>query len=74
VARGPTGHPDFYAQAINTCEKVRFRPELALTRLDLAELLLAHYPDEHETALEHLVLSMSEFSRHAHAAGPGACD
>ena len=35
---------------------------LALTRLDLAELLPAHDPDEHEAALEHLVLSMSEFS------------
>jgi DNA-binding NarL/FixJ family response regulator len=41
---------------------VRFRPELALTRLHLAELLLAHYPDEQNEALEHLAFSMSEFS------------
>jgi hypothetical protein len=30
----------YYEQAIEICEKVRFRPELALTRLELAELLL----------------------------------
>jgi len=30
----------YYAQAIEICAKVRFRPELALTRLELAELLL----------------------------------
>jgi DNA-binding CsgD family transcriptional regulator len=57
----PAHARDFYAQAIATCEKVRFRPELALTRLDLAELLLAHYPDEHKEALEHLAFSMNEF-------------
>jgi transcriptional regulator with XRE-family HTH domain len=37
----PAQARDFYAQAIGICEKVRFRPELALTHLDLAELLLA---------------------------------
>jgi len=30
----------YYEQAIEICTKVRFRPELALTRLELAELLL----------------------------------
>ena len=30
------------------------RPEIALTRFQLAELLLAHYPDEKKDALEHL--------------------
>jgi DNA-binding CsgD family transcriptional regulator len=58
----PAPARDFYAQAIGICEKVRFRPELALTRLDLAELLLAHYPDERKEALEHLAFSISEFS------------
>ena len=53
---------DFYAESISICEKVRFRPELALTRLDLAELLLAHYPDERNEALEHLAFSTTEFS------------
>src|SRR5207248_9208415 len=58
----PAQARDFYALAIGICEKVRFRPVLALTRLDLAELLLAHYPDEHNEALEHLAFSMIEFS------------
>ena len=30
--------------AIRTCTTSHFRPELALARLDLAKLLLAHYP------------------------------
>ena len=34
----------FYNQALEVCEKIRFRPEIALTRLDLAELMLEHYP------------------------------
>jgi DNA-binding CsgD family transcriptional regulator len=58
----PAQARDFYAQAIGICQKVRFRPELALTHLDLAELLLTHYPDEQKEALEHLQFSMSEFS------------
>jgi len=39
------GKPDearaFYDQALEVCAKIRFRPEIALTRLQLAELLLA---------------------------------
>lgn len=31
---------EYYRQAIEVCTRVRFRPELALTRLQLAELLL----------------------------------
>ncbi|HLF09172.1 MAG TPA: protein kinase [Dehalococcoidia bacterium] len=38
------GHPrharDYYREAIEACAKLRFRPEIALTRLQLAELLL----------------------------------
>ena len=30
----------YYRRAIDACEKIHFRPELALTRLELAELLL----------------------------------
>ena len=52
---------DYYHRAIEVCEKVRFRPELALTRLSLAELLLDHYPDEHDTAMEHLDFAIAEF-------------
>ena len=52
---------DYYAQALEVCERVRFRPEIALTRLHLAELLLDHYPDERTEALEHLDFAISEF-------------
>ena len=40
---------------------MRFRPELALTRLQLAELLLQHYADEKPEALVHLDFAISEF-------------
>jgi len=50
----------YYEQAIELCENVRFRPELALTRLGLAELLLDHYPDERAAAIEHLDFAIGE--------------
>ena len=40
---------------------MRFRPELALTRLHLAELLLEHYSKERAEALEHLDFAISGF-------------
>ena len=40
---------------------MRFRPEIALTRLQLAELLLDHYPEERAEALEHLDFAIGEF-------------
>ncbi len=40
---------------------MQFRPENALTRFQLAELLLEHYPEEREGALEHLEFAISEF-------------
>jgi tetratricopeptide (TPR) repeat protein/tRNA A-37 threonylcarbamoyl transferase component Bud32 len=51
-----------YKEAIKVCIKMRIRPELALTRLQLAELLLEHYPKEMAAALEHLDFAISEFS------------
>jgi hypothetical protein len=51
----------YYNQALEVCEKVRFRPEIALTRLSLAELLLEHYPDERAPAIEHLDFAIGEF-------------
>ena len=51
----------YYHQAIEVCTKVRFRPELALSRLELAELLLSHYPDERAAAGEHLGFAIAEF-------------
>ena len=40
--------------------RLRFRPEIALIRLELAELLLAHYPDEKPKAREHLNFAVGE--------------
>ena len=50
-----------YQEAIKVCTEMRFRPELALTRLQLAELLLEHYPDEKSDALEYLDFAINEF-------------
>jgi len=59
------GRPDearkHYQKAIKDCTEMNFRPELALTRLQLAELLLEHYPDEKRAALEHLDFAIKEF-------------
>jgi tetratricopeptide (TPR) repeat protein len=52
----------YYQEAIKVCTDMRFRPELALTRLQLAELLLEHYPDEKKEALEHLDFAIKEFT------------
>jgi tetratricopeptide (TPR) repeat protein/ribosomal protein L40E len=51
----------YYRQAINVCTEMKFRPELALSRLQLAELLLEHYPAEKKEALEHLDFAIKEF-------------
>ena len=50
-----------YHQGLEACAKIGFRPEIALTRLQLAELLLEHYPDERSEAMEHLDFAISEF-------------
>jgi len=50
-----------YMEAIKVCTEMRFRPELALSRLQLAELLLEHYPKEKKEALEHLDFAIKEF-------------
>ena len=50
-----------YSRAIKVATDMRFRPELALTRLQLAELLLEHYPKERAEALEHLDFAIKEF-------------
>jgi tetratricopeptide (TPR) repeat protein len=51
----------YYDEALKVTSEMRFRPELALTRLQLAELLLEHYPDEKADALEHLDFAIKEF-------------
>ena len=59
------GRPDeamaYYQRALDACAKLRFRPDTALTRLQLAELLLEHYPDERDAAIEHLDFAIAEF-------------
>jgi ATP/maltotriose-dependent transcriptional regulator MalT len=44
----------YYAQALESAGKIRFRPELALTHPRLAELLLEEGDDPRSEALEHL--------------------
>jgi tetratricopeptide (TPR) repeat protein len=51
----------YYQEAIKVCTEMPFRPELALTRLQFAELLLEHYPKEKSEALEHLDFAINEF-------------
>jgi tetratricopeptide (TPR) repeat protein len=48
-------------QAIDLCGRIRFKPEVALSRLQLAELLLDHYPSERAEAIEHLDFAIAEF-------------
>jgi tetratricopeptide (TPR) repeat protein len=59
------GRPDearaYYGQAMELATKLRFRPEIALIRLQLAELLLDHYPAERPAAMEHLDFAVTEF-------------
>jgi len=50
-----------YQDALKVATEMRFRPEVALTRLQVAELLLEHYPDEKSEALEHLDFAINEF-------------
>ena len=50
-----------YDAALRDAERIRFRPEVALVRLGLAKLLLDHYPDERDVALDHLAFAIDEF-------------
>ena len=50
-----------YVRALDGLGKMGFRPEVALTRLHLAELLLDHFPDKHAEAIEHLDFAINEF-------------
>jgi DNA-binding CsgD family transcriptional regulator/tetratricopeptide (TPR) repeat protein len=49
-----------FETAIEFCERIQYRPELALTRLDLASLLSAHYPRESTAAVAQLELAIPE--------------
>jgi class 3 adenylate cyclase len=50
----------YYEEAMDMATRLRFRPEIALTRLELAELFLEHYPDEKAEAREHLGFAINE--------------
>ena len=49
-----------YDKALELMGKIRFRPEVALAHLELAELLLDHYPDERTEAPEQLDFAITE--------------
>ena len=51
----------YYDEALKVATDMKFRPEIALTRLNLAELLLQHYPKEKAAALKHLDFAIKEF-------------
>ncbi|MCK4722621.1 MAG: tetratricopeptide repeat protein, partial [Dehalococcoidia bacterium] len=51
----------YYDEALKIATEMKFRPEIALTRLQLAELLLEHYPKEKAAALKHLDFAIKEF-------------
>ncbi|MEW6187093.1 MAG: tetratricopeptide repeat protein [Thermodesulfobacteriota bacterium] len=50
---------EHYQEAIRVCTGMRFRPELALSRLQLAELLREHYPQEKSEAIAHLDIAIA---------------
>ena len=51
----------YYEEALDMATRLRFRPEIALTRRGFAELLLEHYPDEKAEALGHFDFAIGEF-------------
>jgi class 3 adenylate cyclase len=50
-----------FTTALDVAQRIGARGEIALTRLQLAELLLEHYADERVDALEHLDFAIAEF-------------
>jgi DNA-binding CsgD family transcriptional regulator/tetratricopeptide (TPR) repeat protein len=56
----PAEARSFYEQALEVCARVGFRPEIALTHLELAELLLRWYPEEGSRADDHLGVAIEE--------------
>ena len=58
------GQPDeareLFQQALQLSEGIRDRPMIAVARLNLADLLLDHFPNERAEALEHLDFAITE--------------
>jgi DNA-binding CsgD family transcriptional regulator len=50
----------YYAQALGAAGRIRFRPELALTRLSLAQLLIDH--NNNVEAVDHLDVALPELT------------
>jgi hypothetical protein len=50
----------YYEEAMDMATGLRFRPQIPLARLELAELLLEHYPDKKAESLEHLDFAIGE--------------
>jgi hypothetical protein len=50
-----------FQDAIKVCTEMPFRPDLALSKFGLAELLLEHFPEERTEAQEHLNFAIAEF-------------
>jgi len=57
----PSAAHEHYERALVWAANIRFRPEVALTRLDLAELLLDGDGKERAEGLEHLDFVIAEF-------------
>ena len=63
---------EYYYQALEATPNLGYRPEVALLRLGLAELLLDHHPDERPEAIGHLDFRHIRVSRDEDAALAGA--
>jgi tetratricopeptide (TPR) repeat protein len=50
---------DYYYQALEAAEKIRFRPEIALTHLQMAQLFSV---DQHDEAQRHLEFAIAELT------------
>ena len=61
MLRRPEQARSYFRQALEVCQRVRFRPEIALLHMDLAQLLNGSSRERAE-AVEHLRFAISEFA------------
>jgi hypothetical protein len=57
----PAAATDHYRRSLDWATALRYRPEIALTRLGIAELLLDGAPEERAEAQSHLDFAIEEF-------------
>ncbi|MDP6453732.1 MAG: helix-turn-helix transcriptional regulator [SAR202 cluster bacterium] len=50
-----------FHKALEVSINTRDRPETAITRFDMAKLLLGHYPERRDEAMRHLEFAIAEF-------------